>query len=194
MRIGGYRLRIGVAGCALALLAACQTTQTGGVRDYSQGIDVAVAETANNPAYRITETLGAVGVGYAYLLEKSDGRWRMRYDSYDPKGFAKRARDTYEVPEGSEVLWTDGKQVVVYFGLEPLSYSRADGSFACPADKKQPGHRACRSKFTKSKSLFGGTQKDGTQVYVLDFAEIQQAVEDTAIVKTTQKRMALDKH
>jgi hypothetical protein len=196
MRSSGYRqvdwFGIGVIGLVVILLTACQATQSGGVRDYSQGIEVAVAETANNPAYRITETPGAVGYGYAYLLEKSDGRWRMRYDSYDPKAFAKRAGDNYEVPVGSEVLWTDGKQVVVYFGTEPLRYSREDGSFPCPANKQEPGHRACRSQFTKAKSLFGGSNKDGSRALVLDFEEIQQAVEDTGIVKTTEKRMALD--
>lgn len=178
---------------ALAL-CACQTTQTGGVRDYSKGIDIAVAASSNNPAYRITETVGVAGSGYAYMLEKANGRWRMMYDSYDAKAFAKPAKVGKEVPVGTEVLWTDGKVVVVYFGTMPLSFSRMDGSFACPQNKQEPGHRACRSQLTEAKSVFDGLNASKeSRPFVLDVDEIKQAVADTRIVSIAKKRLAREK-
>jgi hypothetical protein len=171
-------------------LLACKTTQTTGVRDYSQGIDIAVAATANTPAYHITETVGAAGSGYAYLLEKRDGRWRMLYDSYDAKAFAKPVGDVKEVPVGSEVLWTDGSSVVAYFGTEPLVFSKVDGSFACPSNKDIPGHRACRSQFTVEKSLFDGLTTGATQrPFMLNIDEIQRAITETGIVAIAKKRL-----
>ncbi len=171
-------------------LSACQTTQTAGVRDYSRGTDIAVAATANNPAYRITETVGAAGSGYAYLLEKRNGRWQMLYDSYDAKAFAKSVGDIKEVPIGSEVLWTDGNSVVAYFGTEPLIFSKVDGSFACPKNKAIVGHRACHSQFTEAKNLFDGLTNDAEQrPFVLDIAEIKKAIAETGIVAFAKKRM-----
>lgn len=175
-------------------LSACQTTQTGSVRDYSRGIDIAVAAASGNPAYRITETAGAAGYGYAYLLEKANGRWRVMYDSYDAKAFAKPAGDGKEVPVGTEVLWTDGKMVAVYFGTAPLSFSKVDGSFACPKNKQAPGHRACRSQLTEAKSVFDGLDtSNDSRPFVLKVDEIKQAVADTGIVNIAKQRLAREK-
>ena len=178
----------------LVMLGGCQTTQTAGIQDFSNGIDVSVAATEDNPAYRISETVGAAGTGFAYMLEKSNGRWRMTYDSFDAKAFAKSAGDVAEVPEGSEVIWTDGKRAVVYFGTEPLAFSRQDGSFQCPKKPEEPGHRACRSQFAKPASLLGGLSTNkNTRPFVLDFEEIKLAIEDTGIVKTAKRRVAMGK-
>ena len=178
----------------LFVLCGCQTTQTGGVRDYSHGIDVAVAASTKNPAYRITETVGPAGYGYAYLLEKANGRWRVMYDSYDAKAFAKPAAAGKEVPVGTEVLWTDGNVVAVYFGTAPLSFSRQDGSFICPETNAEPGHRACRSQLTGAKSVFDALSiGKGKRPFVLDLDEIQQAVADTGIVAIAKKRLAREK-
>lgn len=179
--------------CGFTLLA-CKTTQTAGVRDYSQGINIAVAATEDTPAYHITETVGAAGSGYAYLLEKRNGRWQMLYDSYDAKAFAKPVGDVKEVPVGSEVLWTDGNNVVAYFGTEPLVFSKVDGSFACPNNKNVPGHRACRSEFTVAKSLFDGLTTGAPQrPFMLNIDEIKRAIADTGIVATAKKRMLADR-
>jgi len=179
---------------AILLLPACKTTQSVGLQDYSNGIHIAVTASAINPAYTITETVGAAGSGYAYLLEKANRRWRVMYDSFDAKAFAKPVGNTREVPADSEVLWTDGVNVVVYFGTEPLLFSRADGSFACPKNKEMPGHRACRSALSKAKSLFGGLGTENTdRPFVLDFDEIRQAVEDTGIVAIAKRRLATER-
>ncbi len=180
---------------AILLLPACKTTESTGLRDYSNGIHVAVTATTANPAYNITETVGVAGSGYAYLLEKTNGRWQVLYDSFDAKAFAKPAAgNVREVPADSEVLWTDGINVAVYFGTEPLAFSRTDGSFACPKNKKTPGHRACRSALSKAKSLFGGLGSENTnRPFVLDFDEIRRAVEDTGIVATAKRRLAAEK-
>lgn len=190
----GYLIRPGFCLLWLVALSACQTTQTGSVRDYSRGIDIAVAEASGNPSYRITETAGAAGYGYAYLLEKANGRWRMMYDSYDAKVFAKPAGGDKEVPVGTEVLWTDGKRVAVYFGTAPLVFSSVDGSFACPKDTQEPGHRACRSLLTEAKSVFDGlnASKD-SRPFVLKVDEIKQAVADTGIVNIAKQRLAREK-
>ena len=190
----GYLIRSGFWLLWIVALSACQTTQTGSVRDYSRGIDIAVAEASGNPAYRITETAGAAGYGYAYLLEKVNGRWRVMYDSFDAKAFAKPAGGDKEVPVGTEVLWTDGKRVAVYFGTAPLSFSTVDGSFACPKDKQEPGHRACRSQLTEAKSVFDGlsASKD-SRPFVLKIDEIKQAVADTGIVNIAKQRLAREK-
>lgn len=185
----GNALRAAVLLLWAFTLLACKTTQTAGVRDYSQGIDIAVAATANTPAYRITDTVGAAGSGYAYMLEKRDGRWRVLYDSYDAKAFAKPVGDVKEVPVDSEVLWTDGNRVVAYFGTEPLIFSKVDGSFACPNNKDIPGPRACRSQFTVEKSLFDGLTIGARQrPFMLNIDEIEQAVTDTGIVAIAKKR------
>ncbi len=179
---------------AILLLSACKTTESTGLRDYSNGIRVAVAASVTNPAYNIVETVGAAGSGYAYLLEKTNKRWRVMYDSFDAKAFAKPTGNVREVPADSEVLWTDGINVVVYFGTEPLVFSRIDGSFTCPKDKKMPGHRACRSTLSKTKSLFGGLgSKNTSRPFVLDFDEVRQAVEDTGIVAIAKRRLAAEK-
>lgn len=179
---------------AVLLLAACKTTESTGLRDYSNGIRVAVAASVTNPAYNITETVGAAGSGYAYLLEKTNRRWRVMYDSFDAKAFAKPAGNVREVPADSEVLWTDGVNVVVYFSTEPLVFSRTDGSFACPKNKEIPGHRACRSALSKAKSLFSGLGAENTsRPFVLDFDEVRRAVEDTGIVATAKRRLAAGK-
>ena len=190
----GYLIRSGFWLLWIVALSACQTTQTGSVRDYSRGIDIAVAEASGNPAYRITETAGAAGYGYAYLLEKVNGRWRVMYDSFDAKAFSKPAGGDKEVPVGTEVLWTDGKRVAVYFGTAPLSFSTVDGSFACPKDKQEPGHRACRSQLTEAKSVFDGlsASKD-SRPFVLKVDEIKQAVADTGIVNIAKQRLAREK-
>lgn len=186
--------RAGALLSCLFALSACQTTQTGGVRDYSHGVDIAVAATDKNPAYHIKETVGPAGYGYAYLLEKYEGRWRMMYDSYDAKAFAKPVGDVSEVPMGTEVLWTDGKQVVVYFGTAPLSFSKVDGSFACPKNQQQASHRACRSQFTEAKSVFDSLKtSNDSRPFVLNVAEIKQAIADTGIVATAKKRVARGK-
>ena len=183
--------RITKVALVTSVLCACQTTQTGGVRDYTRGIDIAVAATSRNPAYHITEMVGPAGSGYAYMLEKANGRWRMMYDSFDAKAFAKPSGVTAEVPVGTEVLWTDGKVVVVYFGVAPLSFSTVDGSFACPKNKAELGHRACRSQLTEAKSVFDGLSSDkGTRPFVLNIEEIKQAVADTGIVAIVKKRLA----
>lgn len=179
---------------AVFMLASCKTIEATGLHDYSNGIHMAVADDAQNPAYVIGETMGVAGYGYAYLLEKADGRWRVMYDSYDAKAFAKAVGDVKEVPADAEVLWTDGKEVVAYFGTQPLSFSRIDGSFGCPKDKGLPGHRACRSLLTRPKSVFDGlSASDGSRPYVLDFAAIQQAVADTGIVAIAKSRLAREK-
>lgn len=179
---------------AASVLVACKTTESTGLRDYSQGINVAVAASAKNPAYNITETIGAAGYGYAYMIEKADGRWRVMYDSYDAKAFAKRVGDVKEVPIDTEVLWTDGVSVVAYFGTQPLMFSKTDGSFPCPKDKNMPSHRACRSSLTETKSVFDGlnANKD-SRPFMLDYKVIQQAVLDTGIVATAKKRIAREK-
>ena len=179
---------------AIIVLVACKTTESTGLRDYSKGINEAVEADAKNPAYAITETVGAAGYGYAYMLEKANGRWRVMYDSYDAKAFAKKVGDVKEVPEGTEVLWTDGNKLAVYFGTAALVFSKVDGSFACPNDKNIVGHRACRSLLTETKSVFDGlnASKD-TRPFVLDFKEIKQAVADTGIVATAKRRMAQEK-
>jgi len=178
----------------VSVLVACKTTESTGLRDYSGGINVVVEASETNPAYAITETMGAAGYGYAYMLEKAGGRWRVMYDSYDAKAFAKPAGDFKEVPEGTEVLWTDGKEVVAYFGTQPLTFSKTDGSFACPKDKNVPSPRACRSQLTESKSVFDSlkTSKD-SQPFVLDYEKIKQAVADTRIVFTAKNRLAREK-
>ncbi len=178
----------------ILLLPACKTTQSVGLQDYSNGIHITVAASATNPAYSITETVGAAGSGYAYLLEKANGRWRVMYDSFDAKAFAKPVGNAREVPADSEVLWTDGINVVVYFGTEPLLFSRKDGSFTCPKNKKTPGHRACRSALSEAKSLFGGLGAENkSRPFVLDFDEIRQTVEDTGIVAIAKRRLAMEK-
>lgn len=178
----------------ISMLAACKTTESTGVRDYSNGINEAVAADGKNPAYTISENMGAAGYGYAYMLEKVDGRWRVMYDSYDAKAFAKPAGNFKEIPVNTEVLWTDGKNVVVYFGTESLTYSRADGSFACPTDKKIASHRACRSSFTETKSLLDGLKtSNDSRPFVLDFKTIKQAIAETVIVATAKRRMAREK-
>lgn len=179
---------------AVAVLAACKTTESTGLRDYSNGINVEVLADAKNPAYVITESVGVSGYGYAYMLEKVNGRWRVMYDSYDAKAFAKPVGDVKEVPVDTEVLWTDGEKVAVYFGTEALVFSKMDGSFACPNDKNIAGHRACRSSLTETKSVFDGlnANKD-SRPFVLDYKEIQQAVADTGIVATAKRRMAREK-
>lgn len=190
----GQWLRAGIAALTVFTLAACQTTQTGGVKDYAHGIDVAVAAADGQPAYRITETVGAPGAGYAFMLQKTNGKWRVMYDAYDAKAFAKRVGDRIEVPEGSEVLWSDGKQVVPYFAPEAVAYSRQDGSFPCPKSEQERGHRACRSAFTEAKSLLdaiGG--KEPTRPFVLNYEEIKKAVAEADVLAIAAKRMALDK-
>jgi hypothetical protein len=186
--------RVAWALLVISVLVACKTTESTGVRDYSNGINEAVAASGKNPAYTITETMGPAGYGYAYMLEKADGRWRVMYDSYDAKAFAKPVGNVKEVPADTEVLWTDGKSVVAYFGTEPLTYSRIDGSFACPKDKNIPGHRACRSLFTETKSVFDGLNANAnSRPFVLNFKEIQQAIADTGIVASAKKRIAREK-
>lgn len=179
---------------AVIVLVACKTTESTGLRDYSNGINEAVKADAKNPAYAITETVGAAGYGYAYMLEKANGRWRVMYDSYDAKAFAKSVGDVKEIPADTEVLWTDGKKVAVYFGTEDLVFSKVDGSFACPKDKNIVGHRACRSLFTETKSIFDGlnANKDN-RPFVLNINEIKQAVADTGIVATAKRRMGREK-
>ena len=71
-------------------LLACKTTESTVKQDYSNGINVAVAASGSNPAYHITDTVGAAGSGFAYMLEKRHGHWRMMYDSFDAKAFDKR--------------------------------------------------------------------------------------------------------
>lgn len=178
----------------VSVLVACKTTESTGLQDYSRGIDVAVAASAKNPAYAITEIVGAAGAGYAYMMEKADGRWRVMYDSFDAKAFAKRTGNVKEVPVGTEVLWTDGVSVVAYFGTQSLAFSKVDGSFTCPKNKKDPGHRACRSLLTETKGMFGslGANSNGRS-FVLDIAEIKKAVMDTGIVAIAKKRLAMDK-
>ena len=179
---------------SVIVLVACKTTESTGLRDYSNGINEAVKADAKNSAYAITETVGAAGYGYAYMLEKENGRWRVMYDSYDAKAFAKPVGDVKEIPADTEVLWTDGKNVVVYFGTEALTFSKIDGSFACPKDKDVVGHRACRSLFTETKSVFDGLNASAnSRPFVLDFKEIKQAVADTGIVATAKRRMAREK-
>jgi len=178
----------------ILLLTACKTIEPTTLRDYSNGIHIAVAASTTNPAYNITETVGVAGSGYAYLLEKTNKRWQVLYDSFDAKAFAKPMGNVREVPADSEVLWTDGINVVVYFGAEPLVFSRTDGSFTCPKDKETPSHRACRSALSKAKSLFGGLgTKNTNRPFVLDFSEIRRAVEDTGIVATAKRRLATEK-
>ncbi|MBN4079418.1 hypothetical protein JYT26_02135 [Beggiatoa alba] len=173
------------------VLVACKTTGSAGLRDYSNGINVEVAADTKNPAYTITETVGAAGSGYAYMIEKSDGRWRVMYDSFDAKAFAKSVGDVKEVPADTEVLWTDGINVVAYFGTESLNFSKVDGSFACPKNKDVPGHRACRSPLTESRSVFGGLGTDSnSRPFVLDIDAIKKAVADTGIVTIAKKRIA----
>lgn len=180
-----------VLSLVLFTLVACKTTESTVQQDYSNGINVAVAASGSNPAYHITETVGVAGSGFAYMLEKRNGHWRMMYDSFDAKAFAKPAGNAREVPEGSEVLWTDGMNVVVYFGTEPVTFSKVDGSFECPKKKEAPSSRACRSQFAKTKGLFDGLSSESkTRPYVLDFAEIKQAVANTGIVATAKKRLA----
>lgn len=179
---------------AISVLVACKTTESTGLRDYSNGINVAVAASGKNPAYTITETVGAPGAGYAYMIEKVNGRWQVMYDSFDAKAFAKSAGNVKEVPADTEVLWTDGKEVVAYFGTEALTFSRIDGSFSCPKDKNIAGHRACRSSLTETKSLFDGLKaNDNGRPFVLDYKEIKQAVADTGIVATAKRRVAREK-
>ena len=179
---------------AISALVACKTTESTGLRDYSNGIDVAVQADAKNPAYSITEAVGVAGYGYAYMLEKANGRWRVMYDSFDAKAFAKPAGDVKEIPADTEVLWTDGKKVAVYFGTAGLVFSKVDGSFACPKDKNVISHRACRSLLTEAKSIFDGlnANKDN-RPFVLNINEIKQAVADTGIVATAKRRMAGEK-
>jgi hypothetical protein len=184
-------LQTGMLLLAPLALVACKTTESGVQQDYSNGVNIAVPASGSNPAYHITENVGVAGSGFAYMLEKKSGLWRMMYDSFDAKAFAKPAANGREVPAGSEVLWTDGLNVVVYFGTEKVNYSRVDGSFECPSNKEAPGSRACRSQFTKAKSVFDGlTSGSGTRPYVLDFDEIKKAVADTGIVATAKKRLA----
>ena len=171
-------------------LLACKTTESTVKQDFSNGINIAVAASGSSPAYHITETVGEAGVGFAYMLEKRNGRWRMMYDSFDAKAFAKPAPNGREVPVGTEVLWTDGMNVVVYFGEEPVNYSKVDGSFQCPKKKEVPSMRACRSQFTTSKGLFDGMGSDSqTRPFVLNYAEIKQAVAETGIVATAKRRL-----
>jgi len=176
------------------LLSGCKTTEPIGLQDYSNGIHVAVAASATNPAYTITETAGVAGYGYAYLLEKVNGRWRVMYDSFDAKVFAKPAGRVREVPSDTEVLWTDGVNVAIYFGTGPLVFSKTDGSFACPKSKEILGHRACRSALTEAKSRFGGLGAENkSRPFVLDFDEIRRAVNDTGIVAIARRRQATEK-
>lgn len=183
-------LRTGALLMLPVALLACKTTESTVAQEFSNGINVAVAASGDNPAYHISDTVGAAGSGFAYMLEKRHGRWRMMYDSFDAKAFAKPAANGREVPEGSEVLWTDGMNVVVYFGTEPVSYSKVDGSFECPKKETAPSMRACRSQFTKSKGLFSsmGSDKEG-RPFELNYAEIKQAVAETGIVATAKKRL-----
>ncbi len=179
---------------AVLLLPGCKTTQSTGLQDYSNGIRVAVAPSTVNPAYTIMETPGVAGSGYAYLVEKANGRWRVMYDSFDVKAFAKPVGNVREVPADAEVLWTDGINVVVYFGTEPLFFSKTDGSFACPRNKEIPGHRACRSALSKAKSLLGSLgAKNTRRSFVLDINEIKQVVTDTGIVAIAKRRLAAEK-
>ncbi len=175
---------------AILLLPACKVTQSTGLQDYSNGIRIMVAANTTNPTYSITETVGVAGSGYAYLLEKANGRWRVMYDSFDAKAFAKPMGNVREVPTDSEVLWTDGINVAAYFGTEPLVFSKIDGSFACPKNKETPSHRACRSALSEAKSLFSGLGTENTnRLFVLDFDEIRRAVKDTGIVAIAKRRL-----
>jgi hypothetical protein len=184
----------GITILAISTLAACQTTQTGGVRDYSHGIDVTVPASNGQPAYRITEKVGPAGTGYAFMLQKVNGMWRVMYDAYNAKAFAKQVGNLIEVPEGSEVLWSDGKRVVPYFSPEPVAYSRQDGSFPCPRSEQERGHRACRSAFTEAKSLLDALSgKETTRPFVLNYEEIKKAVAEANVLAVAAKRMALDK-
>lgn len=179
---------------AASILVACKTTESTGLRDYSNGINVAVAADAKNPAYVIGESTGAAGYGYAYMLEKSAGRWRVMYDSYDAKAFAKQAGEFKEVPTGTEVLWTDGKNVAVYFGTEPLTFSKKDGTFSCPKEKTARSHRACRSLLSETSNVFDGLKvNDNSRAFILDFNKIKRVVEQTGIVMKTKNRMAREK-
>lgn len=187
-------LQTGIVLLVPLALVACKTTESSVQQDYSNGVNIAVPASGSNPAYHITENVGVAGSGFAYLLEKKNGRWRMMYDSFDAKAFAKPAANGREVPAGSEVLWTDGINVVVYFGSAAVNYSRADGSFECPSNKDQPRNRACRSQFTKAKSVFDGlTSGTQTRPYVLDFDEVKKAIADTGIVATAKKRLTSQK-
>jgi len=178
----------------ILLLSGCKATQSTGLQDYSNGIHIAVAASATNPAYTIMETPGVAGSGYAYLVEKANGRWRVMYDSFDVKIFAKQVGNVREVPVDTEVLWTNGINVVVYFGTEPLFFSKTDGSFACPRNKEIPGHRACRSALSKAKSLFGSLgAKNTRRSFVLDINEITQVVKDAGIVAIAKRRLAAEK-
>lgn len=179
---------------AVGSLVACKTTGSAGLQDYSNGINMSVAAHAANPAYTIIDTVGAAGSGYAYLMEKSGGKWRVSYDSFDAKAFAKQVGNDKEVPGGSEVLWTDGERVAVYFSTEPLSFSTLDGSFSCPNNKDEHSHRACRSRLTEAKGLFDGLgSASKSRPFVLDFDEIRQAVADTAIVAIAKRRLVKEK-
>ncbi len=59
---------------SVLVLSACNTTGSAGLRDYTNGINEVVQASAENPAYTITETAGVAGYGYAYLIEKANGR------------------------------------------------------------------------------------------------------------------------
>ncbi|MBL1277814.1 MAG: hypothetical protein COB30_017170 [Ectothiorhodospiraceae bacterium] len=191
----------------LVLMSACKTIESTEPRDYSNGISEMVAASDTQPAYAITETMGAAGSGYAYLIEKVGGRWRVMYDSFDAKAFAKpvampismpvsglQGATVKEVPADVEVLWTDGYNVVAYFGTQPLMFSRVDGSFACPKNSQDPGHRACRSQLTETKSVFGGlSSNSNSRPFMLDMDEIKQAITDTGIVTIAKKRIAREK-
>lgn len=174
----------------IILLVGCKATQPTVKHDFSNGINISVPATSHNPAYRIADTVGAAGYGYAYLMQKANGRWRVSHDSFDAKAFAKVAGSVREVPEGNEVLWTDGVQVVAYFGSEPLRFDKQDGTFLCPKKKEEVSHRACRSAFADTKNLLDGfTNSKHYRPFVLNFEEIKKAVEDTGIVKIAKRRI-----
>ena len=171
-------------------LLACKTTESTVQQDFSNGVNVAVPASASNPAYHITDAVGAAGSGFAYMLEKRHGHWRMMYDSFDAKAFSKPTANGSEVPEGTEVLWTDGRNVVVYFGEELVTFSKVDGSFMCPKKKETPSMRACRSQFTQDKSgLFGGGSSKEGRPFGLNYEEIKKAVAETGIVATAKRRL-----
>jgi len=74
------------------LLVGCKTTQSTVKHDFSKGINISVSATSNNPAYRITDAVGIAGYGYAYLMQKSNGRWKVSYDSFAEHFFVQRKK------------------------------------------------------------------------------------------------------
>lgn len=189
-----FRIQMIAVLLGVLLLVGCKTTQSSVKHDFSKGINISVSATSNNPAYRIADAVGIAGYGYAYLMQKSNGRWKVSYDSFDAKAFAKAVGGVTEIPEGSEVLWTDGAQIVAYFGSEPLMLNSKDGTFLCPKKKEEVSHRACRSAFANAKNFLDGFSNGKYyKPFMLDFEEIKKAVEDTGIVRIAKKRIALER-